>query len=101
MAKTKLAIVGLGYVGLPLAVAFAKKYSVVGFDVKKERINELEYGYDATSEVETNSLKISIKTNHDDETGLFLTSDEQALQGAEIFIVTVPTPVDIHHHPDL
>ena len=101
MAKTKLAIVGLGYVGLPLAVAFAKKYAVVGFDIKKERINELKNGYDVNSEVETNSLQIAMKTNNDDAIGLLLTSNEQALQNANIFIVTVPTPVDKHHHPDL
>ncbi len=101
MAKTKLAIIGLGYVGLPLAVAFAKKYAVVGLDVKAERINKLKNGYDANGEVKKKPLQKAIKTNNDDVVGLFVTSDEQALQGANIFIITVPTPVDTHHHPDL
>ncbi len=101
MSSKKLAIIGLGYVGLPLAVEFAKQYPVVGFDIKKERVNELKNGYDANSEVETTSLQTSIKTNNDEATGLFLTDDEQALQQANIFIVTVPTPVDSYHHPDL
>lgn len=101
MAKTKLAIVGLGYVGLPLAVAFAKKYAVVGFDIKEERITELKSGYDANSELETEALQTSLQTNNNNENGLFVTSDEQALEGADVFIITVPTPVDVNHHPDL
>ncbi len=82
-------------------VAFAEKYAVVGFDIKEERINELKSGYDANSEVEAETLQIVAKTNNNDENGLFVTNDEQALQGADIFIITVPTPVDEHHHPDL
>lgn len=93
-SKTKkIAIIGLGYVGLPLAVEFGKKYSVLGFDVNESRISELKSGFDRTLEVDENELKSA--------THLSYTSNPKDLQGAQIFIVTVPTPIDGANRPDL
>lgn len=91
--KTKISIIGLGYVGLPLAVEFGKKYDVLGFDINKERIAELESGYDRTLEVDEKNLKSS--------SGLKFSSNKEDLKSCNIFIVTVPTPVDEHKRPDL
>ncbi|MBS1554608.1 MAG: nucleotide sugar dehydrogenase [Bacteroidetes bacterium] len=89
----KLGIIGLGYVGLPLAVEFGKKMSVVGFDINKERIAELQAGFDRTLEVEKNELQqaaqLSYSANIDD------------LKSVNVYIVTVPTPVDEYRKPDL
>lgn len=89
----KIAIIGLGYVGLPLAVEFGKKIQVVGFDINKERIAELQGGFDRTREVEADELKIS--------TGLSYSSELSDLKDVTCFIVTVPTPVDEFKTPDL
>lgn len=89
----KLAIIGLGYVGLPLAVEFGKKYPVIGFDIKKERIEELKQGKDHTLEVSPEEFTLS--------THLSFTYDLGDLKEADIFIVTVPTPVDMAKKPDL
>ncbi len=88
-----IAIIGLGYVGLPLAVEFGKKYSVIGFDIKKERIEELKQGKDSTLEVSTEELILS-KT-------LTFSDKAEDLKQATVFIVTVPTPVDKAKKPDL
>lgn len=88
-----LAIIGLGYVGLPLAVEFGKKYSVIGFDVNESRITELKSGIDRTLEVEEKELGLA---EH-----LHYTSNSVDLKGAQIFIVTVPTPIDGANRPDL
>lgn len=93
MNKTNLAIIGLGYVGLPLAVEFGKKYPVLGFDINKDRIVELGRGYDRTLEVDEANLKSS--------SNLSFSCDKADLKGCNIFIVTVPTPVDEHKRPDL
>jgi UDP-N-acetyl-D-glucosamine/UDP-N-acetyl-D-galactosamine dehydrogenase len=89
----KIAIIGLGYVGLPLAVEFGKKYSVLGFDINQARIDELSKGYDRTQEMTSEDLKatnnLSFSTNKDD------------LGKCNIFIVTVPTPIDNYKKPDL
>jgi UDP-N-acetyl-D-galactosamine dehydrogenase len=90
---TKIAIIGLGYVGLPLAVEFGKKFQVVGFDINHERIKELSAGHDRTLEVESHELKAS--------KGLSFASDSEAIKDANIYIVTVPTPIDKHKRPDL
>jgi UDP-N-acetyl-D-galactosamine dehydrogenase len=90
--RFNLAIVGLGYVGLPLAVAFARRHSVVGFDVDKARVAELKGAHDRTREVEPAAL---------DGCGIDFADDPEALRGAEVFIVTVPTPVDAEKRPDL
>ncbi len=100
MSKDRIAIIGLGYVGLPLAVAFAEKYKVVGFDINEPRINELNSGHDHTLEVEDTLLK-SVLNGKDAEIGLYNTNQESELSGCNIFIVTVPTPIDEDQNPDL
>ena len=92
-ADAKLAIIGLGYVGLPLAVEFGKTRDVVGFDIDQNRIAELEKGQDSTLEVEPQALNASTK--------LTFTADEKQLAQCRIFIVTVPTPINGHKQPDL
>lgn len=89
----KIGIIGLGYVGLPLAVEFGKVMPVVGFDINKERIEELKKGHDRTLEVESKELKSA--------TQLSFSTDLQDLKSVTIFIVTVPTPVDNYKKPDL
>ncbi len=89
----KLAIIGLGYVGLPLAVEFAKKYEVIGFDINQTRIDELLNGVDRTLEVESEELKSAKKLS-------FSTNLNDILE-ANIYIVTVPTPIDEYKKPDL
>lgn len=89
----KIGIIGLGYVGLPLAVEFGKVTDVVGFDISQDRIDELKKGFDRTREVEGAELKAS--------TGLSFSSDTADLQSVNYFIVTVPTPVDESKKPDL
>src|SRR5271168_5267372 len=88
-----IAIVGLGYVGLPLAVEFGKRRPVLGFDISVARIAELQVGRDSTLEVTAKELKAA--------TGLRFSSDPEDLKACHIFIVTVPTPVDRVSRPDL
>ena len=89
----KIGIIGLGYVGLPLAVEFGKQYETVGFDINKNRVNELERGLDCTLEVETKELAQAIL--------LSFTSNAEVLRDCTVFIVTVPTPIDNHKRPNL
>lgn len=89
----RLAIVGLGYVGLPLALEFSKKRGIIGFDIKKKRIEELKTGLDSNSETDKKTLQ-NVKN-------LFLTSDEKKIKTANCFIITVPTPIDKFKKPDL
>lgn len=91
--KQKLAVIGLGYVGLPLAVEFGKRWSVLGFDINAERIAELRSGKDATREVDPEELKAS---NH-----LLFSDNAVDLGACDVFIVTVPTPIDSANRPDL
>lgn len=103
MEKIRLAVIGLGYVGLPLARLFATRYPVVGFDVKQERIKALQAGRDVTQEVSDEQLQ-SVLLSHvpeGEETGLFCTAETEALRSCNYYIVAVPTPVDLHHSPDL
>jgi len=95
-----IAVIGLGYVGLPLAVEFAKKYKAVGFDVNESRITELNKGYDRTLEVEESKLS-GVLADRNKLEGLLCTSDIDDLAACNIFIVTVPTPVDKNNRPDL
>ena len=97
--KDKIAIIGLGYVGLPLAVEFAKQFLVVGFDINKQRINELNSGVDNTLEVEDENLQAVLTTNLKSDKGLFITDDIDALSEANIYIITVPTPTDALNKP--
>lgn len=101
MNNTQIAIVGLGYVGLPLAVEFAKKYPVVGLDIKKERVDELNNGHDSTLEVDDENLKSVLKYSAGDKNGLYLTSYHENMASCNIFIVTVPTPTDKNNRPVL
>jgi len=94
MNKNKICVIGLGYVGLPLAVAFAEKFKVVGFDVNASRIKELVSGYDRTLEIEDNLLN-SVKSN------ISYATDIQDTKDCNIYIVTVPTPIDNANRPDL
>jgi UDP-N-acetyl-D-glucosamine/UDP-N-acetyl-D-galactosamine dehydrogenase len=94
MNNPKICLVGLGYVGLPLAVAFAEKFQVIGFDISSTRIQELENGYDITLEIEDDLLD-SVKNN------ITYTSDIQVAKVCNIYIVTVPTPIDKANRPDL
>jgi len=97
----KLAIIGLGYVGLPLAVEFAKKYPVVGFDINTFRINELKSGNDFTLEVEKDNLISVIADQNTNENGLYFSDQLSDLSDCNVFIITVPTPVDKNNRPDL
>lgn len=104
MHTKKVSIIGLGYVGLPLAVEFAKHYPVVGFDIKQPRIDELRRGCDSTHEVDADVLKECSVADNPFESiinGLFLTTDLKELAHADVYVITVPTPTDKHNKPDL
>ena len=90
----KITILGLGYVGLPLAVEFAKKFMVIGFDINEKRIDELRGGIDKTLEVEDDHLKSVLASNASAEKGLFITNNPNDIADSNIYIVTVPTPTD-------
>jgi len=95
----KIAVIGLGYVGLPLAAEFAKKYHVIGFDINSNRVQELKKGKDRTLEVEENELKKVLIDNLNEEIGLFITDDPSYLKHSNVYIVTVPTPTDDLNKP--
>lgn len=105
MGKTKIAIIGLGYVGLPLAVEFAKKYQVFGFDINKGRVEELRNNKDHTLETSPEDLKevnvSSLNTLQNSNTGLWLTCELEEIKDANFYVVTVPTPIDNTNRPDL
>ena len=98
---SKIAIIGLGYVGLPLARLFATKYSVVGFDINQKRISELNSGNDVTLEVDEITLKNVLVNNSSAAIGLFCTHNLEDIKDCNYYIVTVPTPVDKNNRPDL
>lgn len=105
----KICLIGLGYVGLPLARLFATKYKVVGFDINSSRIDELKNGVDSTLEVDSNLLKevlvdynLCAKKNYkQNKTGLFFSSNIEDIKECNVYIITVPTPVDKNNRPDL
>jgi len=105
MKKNKIAIIGLGYVGLPLAVEFAKKYKVIGFDINTVRVNELKTFNDQTLEITTEDLKKVIvnkdKIESTNQIGLLPSDNVKDIAPVNIYIVTVPTPVDINNRPIL
>jgi UDP-N-acetyl-D-glucosamine/UDP-N-acetyl-D-galactosamine dehydrogenase len=104
-SNPKIAVIGLGYVGLPLAIEFAKKYWVIGFDINTKRVDELKIGNDHTLEVSPADLKKvlvrkeGIKSTN--KNGLLPTANVKDIATANIYIVTVPTPIDVHKRPDL
>ncbi len=102
--QKKIAVIGLGYVGLPLARLFATKYAVVGFDINQNRIAELRNGNDATLEISRELLQqVLVETSPfiSNKNGLFCSANIQEIADADIYIVTVPTPVDQNNKPDL
>ena len=101
MNKDKIAIIGLGYVGLPLARLFATKYSVVGFDINQERIKELTAGIDSTLEVDNDTLQAVLVKESTEANGLFCTSELDQIKDCTYYIITVPTPVDKNNRPIL
>lgn len=99
--KTKIAVVGLGYVGLPLARLFATKYSVIGFDINQSRVASLKSGTDTTLEVDDVTLQKVLVTEYTENIGLYCTSNIQDIADCNYFVITVPTPVDKNNRPDL
>ena len=96
-----ISVIGLGYVGLPLARLFATKYPVVGFDINHTRVEELREGKDLTREVEEDLLKSVLKNENSSGNGLFVSGELKDIEHSNIYIITVPTPVDKNNRPDL
>jgi UDP-N-acetyl-D-galactosamine dehydrogenase len=98
----RIAIIGLGYVGLPLAIEFGKKYKVLGFDINEDRVDELNSGKDRTNEADLEGLKFTMNLAiESEEVGLNFSSKKEDLNSNNIYIVTVPTPIDQFKAPDL
>jgi len=102
MKDIKIAVIGLGYVGLPLAIEFGKKYKVLGFDINKMRVEELQRGVDHTLEADLDGLKVAMDLRSSNpELGLSFSYNEDDLKGYNTYIVTVPTPINNFNMPDL
>ena len=101
MSNIKIAVIGLGYVGLPLARLFATKYSVVGFDINTERIKALRSGTDSTLEVEDDVLKAVLQDSPTNDKGLYCSNNLDDIKDCNYYVVTVPTPVDSTNRPIL
>ncbi|PXY44054.1 nucleotide sugar dehydrogenase [Flavobacterium hydrophilum] len=97
----KIAVIGLGYVGLPLARLFATKHPTIGFDINKFRVSQLNSGHDSTLEVESTALRAVLVDKMPQSKGLFCTDDLTVLKNCSVYIITVPTPVDKNNRPDL
>jgi UDP-N-acetyl-D-galactosamine dehydrogenase len=99
----KIAVIGLGYVGLPLSIAFAEKYKVKGFDINDRRIHDLNKGEDHTHEASAEKITDLLQAfrKPDSENGIFFTNDPEQLADCNIYIITVPTPVNELNEPDL
>ncbi|WP_017494993.1 nucleotide sugar dehydrogenase [Flavobacterium sp. WG21] len=97
----KIAVIGLGYVGLPLARLFATKYAVVGFDINEGRVASLKSGTDTTLEIDDETLQKVLVDNSDDKQGLYCTTSIEDIADCNYFVITVPTPVDKNNRPDL
>ena len=89
----KIAIIGLGYVGLPLAIEFSKKNTVIGFDINQNRVDELKKGVDITNETTESEINNVLAKVTNGKNGLFLTTDAKYIKDVQIYIVTVPTPI--------
>lgn len=100
-----IVVIGLGYVGLPLAHLFARRFKVIGFDLNRQRIAELESGHDRTRELTKEQLEAARGQTAEDGgqvgAGLEFSTDPKVLSQARLIIVTVPTPIDDHKNPDL
>lgn len=96
MKDHKIAVIGLGYVGLPLARLFSTKYNVIGYDINGKRVEELNSGIDSTMEVDNKLLEIAVNTKM-----LVCTTDKDIMKDCNVFIIAVPTPIDEKHRPDL
>ena len=102
LGNSKIAIIGLGYVGLPLAIEFGKKYKVLGFDINQTRIEELKSGKDRTNEADLEGLKLAMSlANESNKMGLQFSSNIEEMKAYNIYIVTVPTPIDQFKAPEL
>ncbi len=101
MSNIKIAVIGLGYVGLPLARLLATKYNTLGFDINQKRIEELRLGVDSTLEVENEILQSVLVNGPNEDKGLFVTSHLEDIKSCNYFVITVPTPVDKNNRPDL
>lgn len=101
MNEKKIAVIGLGYVGLPLAIEFSKKYDVLGFDINENRVAELRNEEDHTLEADIDAMKASMKNKEVNGTGLSFSANLEDLKTYSIYIVTVPTPIDNFNNPDL
>jgi UDP-N-acetyl-D-galactosamine dehydrogenase len=102
LENSKIAIIGLGYVGLPLAIEFGKKYKVLGFDINQARIVELNFGKDRTNEADLEGLQLAMNlANESTKVGLQFSSNIEELKAYNVYIVTVPTPIDQFKAPDL
>jgi UDP-N-acetyl-D-galactosamine dehydrogenase len=97
----KIAVIGLGYVGLPLARLFATKHHVIGFDIHQKRVDEINKCVDKTNELDEATLKAVVQRNKNFEIGLYCTTALGDIQSCNYFVVTVPTPVDKNNRPDL
>jgi UDP-N-acetyl-D-galactosamine dehydrogenase len=102
ISNVKIGIIGLGYVGLPLAVEFSKKYQVIGFDINSIRVNEINSGIDSTMEISNSDLNNVIKHDKDNsKAGLIVSDNSSLLSDCNVYIVTVPTPTDKYNRPVL
>lgn len=101
MKDIQIAIIGLGYVGLPLAVEFSKKFPVVGYDINQKRVEDLNKGHDFTLEVNNQDLIKVLKSRNDKNPGLFITSARIEISECNLYIITVPTPTDKFNRPVL
>ena len=100
-SNIKIAVIGLGYVGLPLARLFATKHSVVGFDINVKRVAELKSGYDATLEIDSDTLQSVLQEKNTQSIGLYCSTNLDDIKDCNYYVVTVPTPVDKNNRPDL
>ena len=103
MKNYKISVIGLGYVGLPLAVEFSKYFKTIGFDINKKRVLELKSGIDSTYEIENDDLKKVLINNDKSEKaqGFFPTDDVKFIEDSNVYIITVPTPTDKNKRPVL
>ena len=101
MKNNKIAIIGLGYVGLPLARLFATKFSVFGFDINSKRVSEIMQGIDSTLEIDNKTLKSVLVNRESDLNGLFCTTQTDEIKDCNYYIITVPTPINKYNQPDL